>query len=276
MLLGRINPDLPASALGSVKLSRQHASLGVHPSGRVWIRDDGSLNGTRVNGHTVPQGEKILLRPGDRVELSNAYDFTVSFLPAEGGPFVDFIDRTPETRRIAKELARIPYRIFQRVSDHMNAVPGGGIVIGNRPLLDLPGTSSLHGHTPYGRKPGTSWNTVQGVYLGGPRRIVINSGGRSGSESVVWHEFGHATDAAYGTGGRWLSDGPEWRRIHDTMMRKLAPKKGWNTYYDQPSEAFAEAFTAWTFGGTSKLKKFTLGDQVLAYRLKVYFDRVFR
>lgn len=276
LLLGRINPDLPASALGSVKLSRQHASLGVHPSGRVWIRDDGSLNGTRVNGHTVPQGEKILLRPGDRVELSNAYDFTVSFLPAEGGPFVDFIDRTPETRRIAKELARIPYRIFQRVSDHMNAVPGGGIVIGNRPLLDLPGTSSLHGHTPYGRKPGTSWNTVQGVYLGGPRRIVINSGGRSGSESVVWHEFGHATDAAYGTGGRWLSDGPEWRRIHDTMMRKLAPKKGWNTYYDQPSEAFAEAFTAWTFGGTSKLKKFTLGDQVLAYRLKVYFDRVFR
>lgn len=86
------------------------------------------------------------------------------------------MDRTPATKHVIEELARIPHRIYQRVSDHMNAVVGGGIVIGNRPLLDMPGTDQLRGHTPYGRKSGTSWNTVQGVYMGGPRRIVINSG----------------------------------------------------------------------------------------------------
>ncbi|MGW0180849.1 FHA domain-containing protein [Nocardia sp. NPDC003345] len=275
-VLGRNNADLPAGLPGRDLISHAHASIGTHPSGRVWIRDDGSTNGTRVNGEAIPPGQKVALQPGDQVSLGGGYDFTVSFLPPEGGPFIDIIDRTPETRRVIERLAHIPHRIYQRVSDHMNEIPGGGIVIGNRQMLDLPGTSSLLGSTPYGRKPGTSWNTVTGVYLPGPRRIVINSGGRSGSEDVAWHEFGHATDAAYGTGGRWLSDGPEWREIHDAMMRDLRPQRKWNSYFNEPSEAFAEAFTAWTFGGTSKLNKFALGDQVMADRLKAYFDRVFR
>ncbi|MFI1461827.1 FHA domain-containing protein [Nocardia carnea] len=276
LILGRNNSELPTDLPRRELLSRQHASLGAHPSGRVWIRDDGSSNGTRVNGEIIPHGVKVSLNPGDQVNLGNAYEFTASFLPAEGGPFVDITDATPQTRKMVEELSRIPFRIYQRVSEHMNAIPGGGIVIGNRQMLDLPGTSSLQGSTPYGRKPGTSWNTVRGVYLPGPRRIVINSGGRGGSENVVWHEFGHATDAAYGTGGRWLSDAPQWREIHDAMKRDLGPKRDWNSYYDHPREAFAEAFTAWTFGGTSMLKKFTLGDQVMADRLKAYFDRVFR
>ncbi|MGW1741086.1 FHA domain-containing protein [Nocardia sp. NPDC001965] len=274
MVLGRTNPDLPSRHPGHETLSRRHASLGTHPSGRVWIRDEGSSNGTRINGETITPGLQKTLHPGDRVELGGGYEFTIAFPPPEGGPFVDIMDRSAATNHVIQDLARIPDHVYQRVSDHMNAVTGGGIVIGNRPLLDLPGTDSLRGHTPYGRKAGTSWNTVQGVYMGGPRRIVINTGGDSGSANVVWHEFGHATDAAYGTGGRWLSDSAEWRSLHAEMLQALGGRRGWNNYFDKPSEAFAEGFTAWMYGGTAKLNEFTLGDLVLADRLKAYFDRV--
>ncbi|WP_328392430.1 FHA domain-containing protein [Nocardia sp. NBC_00416] len=275
MVLGRNNSELPSGLPHGDLVSRRHATLGAHPSGRVWIRDEGSQNGTRVNGEMIAPGRQVALHPGDHVDLGGGYDFTVAFPPPEGGPFVDIMDRTPATKHVIEELARIPHRIYQRVSDHMNAVVGGGIVIGNRPLLDMPGTDQLRGHTPYGRKSGTSWNTVQGVYMGGPRRIVINSGGDSGSANVVWHEFGHATDAAYGTGGRWLSSGPEWSSLHSDILQRIGGHRKWNSYFDKPSEAFAEAFTAWTHGGRTKLKEFTLGDRVLADRLKAYFDSVF-
>ncbi|MEV0110411.1 FHA domain-containing protein [Nocardia sp. NPDC050799] len=274
MVLGRNNSDLPTGVPSGEQTSRRHATLGVHPSGRVWIRDEGSSNGTRIDGRTITPGLQMTLHPGNHVDLGGGYEFTVAFPQPEGGPFVDIMDASPETKQVIRELARVPRHIYQRVSDHMNAIPGGGIVIGSRPLLDMPGTDSLRGNTPYGRKPGTSWNTVQGVYMGGPRRIVINSVGDSGSQNVVWHEFGHATDAAYGTGGRWLSSSPEWRSLHADMLQALGGRRGWNRYFDEPSEAFAEGFTAWMYGDTAKLEKFTLGDRVLADRLKAYFDRV--
>ncbi|MEU2179034.1 FHA domain-containing protein [Nocardia sp. NPDC019219] len=275
LLLGRDSAELPDGLTRTNEISRRHASVGVYPSGRVWIRDEGSTNGTHVNGTEIAPGTKVMLHPGDSVRLADSFEFVVAYPPPDGGAFVNIIDRTPETLRMVQDLAHVPSHIYARVSEHMNAVPGGGIVIGNRPMLELPGTESLAGSTPYGRKPGTSWDTVQGVYMGGPRRLVINSGGRSGSEQVVFHEFGHAADAAYGTGGRWLSDAQEWRDLHATMMQTIGKHRKWNDYYDRRSEAFAEAFTAWMHGGTAKLRKFALGNDQIAQQLKDYFDRVF-
>lgn len=275
VLLGRGSAELPDRLSRTDRISRRHASIGTYPSGRVWIRDEGSTFHTYVNGREIAPGTKVMLHPGDQVRLADVYEFTVAYPPADGGAFVNIIDQTPETRQMVADLARVPHHIYARVSEHMNAVAGGGMVIGNRPLLQLPGTESLVGSTPYGRKPGTSWDTVQGVYMGGPRRLVINSGGRSGSEQVVFHEFGHAADAAYGTGGRWLSDAQEWRDLHATMMQTIGKHRKWNDYFDRRSEAFAEAFTAWMHGGTAKLRKFALGNDQIAQQLKDYFDRVF-
>ncbi|MER7454579.1 FHA domain-containing protein [Nocardia beijingensis] len=275
VLLGREGAGIPEGLPGADRISRRHASIGTHPSGRVWIRDEGSTHHTYVNGREIAPGTKVMLHPGDQVRLADAYEFTVGYPPAHGGAFVDIIDQTPETWRMVDDLARVPSHIYARVSEHMNAIPGGGIVIGNRPLLELPGTESLVGSTPYGRKPGTSWNTVQGVYMGGPRRLVINSGGRSGSANVVFHEFGHAADAAYGTGGRWLSDAQEWRDLHASMLQSIGKSHKWNDYYNRRSEAFAEAFTAWMHGDIKQLRKFALGNDHIAHQLKDYFDRVF-
>lgn len=274
VLLGRDNSSLPTGLPKIAQVSRQHASIGVHPSGRVWIRDEGSLNHTYVNKKEIPPGTKVTLNPGDQVRLANAIEFTVAFPPADGGPFINMMDQTTATVEVQRELGRVRPHIYRRVSEYLNAVPGGGIVIGNRPLLELPGTESLHGNTPYGRPEGTSWNTVQGVYMGGPRRIVINSGGGSGSHNVAWHEFGHATDAAYGTGGRWLSGERKWMDLHQEILRTIGHDGKWNDYYNEPSEAFAEAFTAWTNGNPKQMRKFTLKNEELANKLKDYFDSV--
>lgn len=275
LLLGRDSTELPSDLSRIDEISRQHASIGVHPSGRVWIRDEGSTNHTYVNNEVVEPRMRRELYPGDQVSLGHAYEFTIAFPPADGGAFVNIIDKTKNTKQILKDITEIPDHIYQRVSDHMNASPDGGIVVGNRPLLDLPGTDSLEG-TPYGRKPGTSWNTVAGVYMGGPRRIVINSGGSHGNLNLAWHEIGHAVDAAYGTGADRLSNQPDWTALHTDMTTTHGTKSKWEPYYDKPSEAFAEAFCAWMHGDAQRLREFTLGDGYLAQKMKDYFDRVFR
>ena len=58
-------------------LSRVHASIN-RDGDRIWILDEGSTNGTFVNGDRVlPAG--LALRDGDRVELSQYTTITVSF-----------------------------------------------------------------------------------------------------------------------------------------------------------------------------------------------------
>ncbi|MCP3905778.1 MAG: FHA domain-containing protein, partial [Planctomycetes bacterium] len=49
-------------------VSRRHAEVFVDETGRCQLRDLGSNNGTRVNGHRV---REVALRPGDRVEIGS-------------------------------------------------------------------------------------------------------------------------------------------------------------------------------------------------------------
>lgn len=58
-------------AFGCLGVSRSHASVGVDPDFGLWIRDDGSRRGTRVNADRVRLGEKVFLRIGDTVALGN-------------------------------------------------------------------------------------------------------------------------------------------------------------------------------------------------------------
>jgi pSer/pThr/pTyr-binding forkhead associated (FHA) protein len=48
------------------RVSRQHATL--LPVGHGWaLRDDGSSNGTRLNGHRIAARAEVPLRDGDRL-----------------------------------------------------------------------------------------------------------------------------------------------------------------------------------------------------------------
>ena len=50
-------------------VSRLHAVLIATPDGGWAILDPGSANGTLVNGTEVPQGERVPLHDGDRINL---------------------------------------------------------------------------------------------------------------------------------------------------------------------------------------------------------------
>ncbi|HEX3963436.1 MAG TPA: FHA domain-containing protein [Trebonia sp.] len=63
-------------------VSRRHATVMVDDSGRASIRDEGSTNGTFVNGDRVLPGSEVRLVDGDRIRLAADVTGDVS-LPRE-------------------------------------------------------------------------------------------------------------------------------------------------------------------------------------------------
>lgn len=55
---------------GNPTISRRHAAI-ENRSGRFYVRDLGSLNGTRLNGNLLRANEEMELRNGDRIIVSN-------------------------------------------------------------------------------------------------------------------------------------------------------------------------------------------------------------
>jgi hypothetical protein len=73
VLLGR-DPGLSPAARVFARhdnVSRRHASVGVEPDGRIWVRDEHSTNGTFVNDTPVPGGRTATLAHGDRLRIAS-------------------------------------------------------------------------------------------------------------------------------------------------------------------------------------------------------------
>ncbi|RKS71978.1 FHA domain-containing protein [Actinomadura pelletieri DSM 43383] len=51
-------------------VSRRHSTVWLDPSGTAWVRDEGSTNGTFVNGERLPRGVEAPLRDGDQLRLA--------------------------------------------------------------------------------------------------------------------------------------------------------------------------------------------------------------
>ncbi len=75
------HPDCD-SRLDSSRVSRRHCCLAVG-DGEVLVRDLGSTNGTRVNGHRIEEG---VLRPGDVLEIAHLRFRLVQSDPARSSP----------------------------------------------------------------------------------------------------------------------------------------------------------------------------------------------
>ncbi|NUS45238.1 MAG: FHA domain-containing protein [Mycobacteriaceae bacterium] len=272
--LGRGSSHLPESVRDSVTLSRRHASVGVHPSGRVWIRDEGSLNHTYVNDKPIEPHAKTILKPGDKVTLGGEYEFTVAYPPPEGGPFVNSLDREPATVQAVKDLSLVPRKVFNRVSDFLNASGEGGIVIGRRAVAEHPGLETLVQRHPEGPNDKVRWDKVAGLYVPSQRRLYIdaNHAQQIHPGSVVGHEFGHAVADAYSVGGVKLDKQPEWLALHQEVVDAVGHRESWDSYCDPPEEGFADAFSAWLHG-RKQLQKYAAGHAGLAAKLKDYFDR---
>jgi pSer/pThr/pTyr-binding forkhead associated (FHA) protein len=88
VILGR-DPaqSLVAAAFGQYdNVSRRHATVMVDDGGRASIRDEGSTNGTFVNGDRVLPGSEVRLVDGDRIRLAADVTGDVSLPRGEPDP----------------------------------------------------------------------------------------------------------------------------------------------------------------------------------------------
>lgn len=70
----------------SRSVSVDHATIGSAADGRPWICDNGSANGTFVNGDRLPPNYEYLLCDGDVIRLGEDYEFTVHFTHSSPEP----------------------------------------------------------------------------------------------------------------------------------------------------------------------------------------------
>ncbi|WP_214412826.1 T3SS effector HopA1 family protein [Sphaerisporangium fuscum] len=67
-------------------VSRTHATIGAHEDGGMWIRDEGSTFGTRVNGRELTPGEEVPLLDGDILQLGDSFITPVTIAPRHETP----------------------------------------------------------------------------------------------------------------------------------------------------------------------------------------------
>ena len=60
------------------QLSGHHVTVQLFKAGNVFIKDEHSTNGTFVDGRRLQPGERVQVRPGQRIRLSQHLEFTLS------------------------------------------------------------------------------------------------------------------------------------------------------------------------------------------------------
>jgi pSer/pThr/pTyr-binding forkhead associated (FHA) protein len=72
LVLGRDAGQSPVAATFTQfdNVSRRHATISLDPAGQPRVRDEGSTNGTYVNGERIPPGVDVPLREGDSLRLA--------------------------------------------------------------------------------------------------------------------------------------------------------------------------------------------------------------
>ncbi len=70
------NPETDITPFGQVSVSAQHASL-TYKDGRIFIRDLGSANGTKVDGVRVTPGQDVELKVGESAVALGTFQFTL-------------------------------------------------------------------------------------------------------------------------------------------------------------------------------------------------------
>lgn len=248
---------------------------GIRPSDApTEVRDPLASPPANVSSPALHDKVKALLDPehdeaGEAASPEPSPEHRKPTVSTPGPEPVAITDETAATHAATVELAAVDPKIYGKVAKYLEAKPGGGISIGDKPIDQLPGGEGLTGE-PRGWPPGSTYSKVAGLYLPDSRRLLINSSGKSLSVSVPLHEFGHGADAAYGD----LSGQSEWQAVRDNVAKTVGKDPNWNHYYDHPQELFAEGFAAWVKGDDA-LETLTLGNAQVAKTMEDYFERQF-
>jgi len=128
LLIGRA--DCADLVLADAGLSRQHASINREGE-RVWVLDEGSTNGTYVNGEAVPAAGRALA-DGDKIELGDCTTLWVSLHTAKAVQArgqSDWIANVHQRNLRRRSLTRIAATAFAAL------LLVGGVVYGVRLFL---------------------------------------------------------------------------------------------------------------------------------------------
>jgi hypothetical protein len=168
-----------------------------------------------------------------------------------------------EVVRAVESLARLPDRLKEKLAAGLE-----GIYVGSGGVPDLDDMGYLRGAPlPSGR---ATWDICAGAY--GDRKIVV--GDRpSPTPDVMMHEVGHAIDDIDSAYGDWVSDSPEFARLHETAMPLLA-----SSFHRQSGglgrkEFFADAFAAIASRQRPALVDMLGGDTRMALDVMLFFNR---
>ncbi len=136
--------------IDSPHLSRRHAELYADPSGRLLIRDAGSVNGTIVNNRPATASEPIALSPGDQIRVGDTlfiYEGLVGPMPErDNQPFV-LKPTAPLATEHELSAGQVFYYLLLRTGqrylfDGEEAIVGRGQ--GNDIVIDSPSMSRQH------------------------------------------------------------------------------------------------------------------------------------
>jgi hypothetical protein len=94
----------------------------------------------------------------------------------------------PIQQQHLKDLSKIPDAMLQDLTTY-----GTEIYIGNTSVTGLDNMQSYAGVTPRGWPKGYTWDNVAGCYSSSDNCLLLGIG-EGGSNSIVFHEVGHAID----------------------------------------------------------------------------------
>ena len=99
------------------QVSSKHALFELYPSGALWLTDLKAKNGTFLNGRQLAAGERVQLRPGDQLKLSQQLILEIQRPGAEKTTPDAAVGPVAETPAVKPPVAKSP------TAEPMNAKP---------------------------------------------------------------------------------------------------------------------------------------------------------
>lgn len=279
--IGRSSDNFLSTGEQNMLVSNRHALFKVDDSGRFWIADADSTNGTWVNGQRLApfdaNGNRSWrqVSPEDNIQVGNE---RITLLRPNQREYFSFEPRNIEEYGSSPTFGRLvadAYGQLPQVERGLVERNNVGVVLGG----DMGSLRPDLRRTPPGYPPGSSYASSTGLYDQQARKIfipehVMQSNGRFATHhdpaAALRHEFGHAVDHALGNFSR--SQTFQQAVAADLRNSAAQPNAAMQYYRNSPEELFAELYAKARGGGLSHADVVNIHD----LGISLYFPEAYK